>query len=94
MSVSKNPQVFTSKLKVYVLSRRFPGVGCFQRRTHEKKIVQSFLSTAKIITKYSSESFFLSIYGELKSTKGFLKCCKLKLISNLIRGQISVSVKS
>ena len=58
LSVSKNPQVFTSKLKVYVLSRRFPGVGCFQRWTHEKKILQSFLSTAKIITKYSSESFF------------------------------------
>ena len=58
LSVSKNPQVFTGKLKVYVLSRRFPGAGCFQRWIHEKKIVQSFLSTAKIITKYSSESFF------------------------------------
>ena len=58
LSVSKNPQVFTSKLKIYVLSRRFPGVGCFQRWTHEKKMVQGFLSTAKIITKYSSESFF------------------------------------
>ena len=58
LSVSKNPQVFTSKLKVYVLSRRFPGVGCFQRWIHEKKIVQSFLSTVKILTKYSSESFF------------------------------------
>ena len=27
--------------------------------------------------------FFLSIYGELISTKGFFKFCKLKLISNL-----------
>ena len=61
LSVSKNPQVFTSKLKdqVYVLSRRFPGpVCCFQRWTQDKKIAQSFLSTAKIITKYSSESLF------------------------------------
>ena len=59
LSVSKNPQVVTSKpTKVYVLSRRFPGVGCFQRWTHEKKTLQSFLSTAKIITKYSLESFF------------------------------------
>ena len=60
LSVSKNPQVFTSKLKdyVYVLSRRFSGVCFFQRWTHDKKIAQSFFSTAKIITKYSSESFF------------------------------------
>ena len=60
LSVSKNPQVFSSKLKdqVYVLSHRSPGVCCFQRWTHDKKIAQSFLSTAKIITKYSSESFF------------------------------------
>ena len=61
LSVFKNPQVFTSKLKdwVYVLSRRFPGVCCFQRWTRDKKMAQSFLSAAKIITKYSSESFFL-----------------------------------
>ena len=37
--------------------------------------------------------FFLSIYGELISTKGFLKFFKLKLISNLIPGQIGVSGK-
>ena len=66
LSVSKNPQVFTSKLKVYVLSRRFPGpVCCFQRWTQDKKIAQSFLSTAKIITKYSSELFFV-LYAERK----------------------------
>ena len=54
LSVSKNPQVFTSKLKdeVYVLSPQFPGVCFFQRWTHDKKIAQSFLSTAKIITEY------------------------------------------
>ena len=57
LSVSKNPQVFTSKLKD-VLSRRFLGVCCFQRWTHNKKIAESFLSTAKIITKYFSESLF------------------------------------
>ena len=45
-----------------------------------------------INTKYSSESFFLSIYGELNSTKGFLKF--YKLVSKVILGQISVSVKS
>ena len=43
--------------------------------------------TARIITKYSLESF-LSIWGE-KLSKGFLKFCKL--ISNLILGQIIVS---
>ena len=59
LSVSKNPQVFTKiKDEVYVLSRRFPGVCCFQRWTHDKKVAPSFLSTAKIITKYSSESLF------------------------------------
>ena len=61
LSVSKNLQIFTSKLKdsVYVLSRRFPGVCCLQRWTHDKKIAQSFLSAAKLITKYFSESLFL-----------------------------------
>ena len=40
---------------------------------------------------YSSEIFFFLF---IEKTKGFLKFCKLKLISNLILGQISVSVKS
>ena len=38
---------------------RLPGLYCFQRWTRGKKIAQSFLSTAKIITKYSSELFNL-----------------------------------
>ena len=37
-----------------------PGVCLFQRWTQNKKIAQSFLSTAKFITKYPSERFFLS----------------------------------
>ena len=46
-----------------VLSR-LPGVHCFQRWTpRRKKIAQSFLSTAKFITKFSSERF-LSICGD------------------------------
>ena len=40
LGVSKNPQVFYKlKDKIYnVLSRRFPGVCCFQRWTRDKKI--------------------------------------------------------
>ena len=57
--------------------QQFSGVCCFQRWTREKKIAQSFLPAAKIITKYSSESFFLSIPREIST--------------NLILGQISVS---
>ena len=87
--VSKNPQVFTSKLKLYVLSRRFPGVGCSRQEDRSKLPFYSQNYNWIFFGK-----FFLSIYGELISTKGFLKFCKLKLISNLIRGQISVSVKS
>ena len=56
--------------------------------TQGKRIAQSFLFTAKIITKYSSERF-VSICGE-KMSKGFSKFCKL--ISNLILGQIVVSI--
>ena len=37
-----------------------PGVCLFQRWTQDKKIAQSFVSTAKFITKYPSERFFLS----------------------------------
>ena len=37
-----------------------PDVCLFQRWTQNKKIAQSFLSTAKFITKYPSERFFLS----------------------------------
>ena len=44
-------------------------------------MAQSFLFTAKIKTKYSSERF-LSICGQ-KMSKGFLKFCKL--IANLIK---------
>ena len=49
LSVSKNSQVFTSKLKdeVYVLSPRFPGV-CF----------------FKIITKYSLNIYIYRLVGE------------------------------
>ena len=37
-----------------------PDVCLFQRWTQNKKIAQSFLCTAKFITKYPSERFFLS----------------------------------
>ena len=49
---------------VYVLSR-LPGFCFFQRWTQGKKIAQSFLSTAKIITKYASERF-LFLFAETK----------------------------
>ena len=48
----------------------------FKDELEAKKIAQSFLSRAKIITKYSLERF-LSICGE-KLSKGFLKFCKTK----------------
>ena len=58
----------------------------FQRWTPgNKKITQSFLSTAKFITKYSSERFFLYLPWE-NISEGLLKFCKL--ISNLILDQI------
>ena len=63
---------------------RPPDFCFFQRWTRGNKISQSFLLTARIITKYSLERF-LSICGE-KISKAFLKFCKL--ISNLILGQI------
>ena len=47
-----------------------PGVCLFQRWTQNKKIAQSFLSTAKFITKYPSERF-LSICGEQIYLKAF-----------------------
>ena len=36
-----------------------PGVCLFQRWTKNKKTAQSFLSTAKFITEYPSERFYL-----------------------------------
>ena len=67
-----------------------PGVYCFQRWTLGKKIAQSFLSTAKIITSYSSERFsFVFTLRKYRLKAGFLKFCKL--ISNLVLGQIIVS---
>ena len=75
---------------MYVLSRWFPSVCCFQRWTHDKKIAQSFLSTARIITKYSSESRFFLITVNWYWLKAFFKFCKLKLVSNLILGQIVI----
>ena len=47
-----------------------PDVCLFQRWTQNKKIAQSFLSTAKFITKYPSERF-LSICGEQIYLKAF-----------------------
>ena len=58
--VPKNPESLSLKLKVYN-SSRLPGVCFFQRWIRGKKIAQSFLSTAKFMTKYSLERF-LSIY--------------------------------
>ena len=58
-----------------------PVVCYFSRWTRGKKIAQSFLFTAKIITKYSSERFFVFNSGQ-KTSKGFLKF--YKPISNLI----------
>ena len=56
-------------VKLTPASRR--GVYCFRRWTPRgKKIAQSFLSTAKFMTKYSSERF-LSICGELIYLKAF-----------------------
>ena len=58
----------------------------FQRWTpRNKKITQSFLSTTKFITKYSSERFFFYLPRE-NISEGLLKFCKL--ISNLILHQI------
>ena len=47
-----------------------PDVCLFQRWTQNKKIAQSFLSTAKFITKYPSKRF-LSICGEKIYLKAF-----------------------
>ena len=57
-----------------------PGVCLFQRWTQNKKIAQSFLSTAKFITKYPSERFYLRWES---ISKGFLKFCQIlrKLIN-------------
>ena len=63
----------------------------FKDELATRKSLKAFF-VQPINTKYSSESFFLSIYGEFISTKDFLKFCKL--ISNLILGQVSVAVKS
>ena len=52
-------------------------------------MTQSFLSTAKIITKYSLERFFFLSAERKYRLEVFLKFCKL--ISNLILGQIIVS---
>ena len=83
-SVSKNPESLCIKLK-FMFWAGFPGVCCFERWTRGEKIAQSFLSAAKIITKYSSQRFFLSVCGEKIRTKRFFKFYKLKwLKSNLI----------
>ena len=61
---------------------------CFFSKMNSRQENRSKLSlTARIITKYSLESF-LSICGE-KMSKGFLKFCKLT--SKLMLGQIIVS---
>ena len=58
--------------------------------TRGKKIAQSFLSTAKFVTKYSSERCLsIAILRWENTPKGFLKFCKL--VSNLVLGQIIVS---
>ena len=69
----------------------FPVFAVFKDELVTRKSLKAFF-LQPINTKYSSGKFFLSIYGEFTSTKGFLKFCKL--ISNLILAQISVAVKS
>ena len=58
---------FHSRDKYYSVS---PGVCSSQRWTRGKNIAQTFLSTAKFITKYCSERF-LSICGEKIYLKAF-----------------------
>ena len=66
-SILKCKNSWVLKLKAYnkfmFQLSRLPGVCFFQIWTRGKKIAKSFLSTAKFITKYSSERL-LSIYGE------------------------------
>ena len=58
-------------LKILSLPASRRGVYCFRRGTPKsKKIAQSFVCTAKFITKYSSERF-LSICGEQIYLKAF-----------------------
>ena len=63
-----------SHVSIKCLKRRLPGVlVVFFKMNEVKKIVRSFLFTAKFITKHSSERF-LSICGQ-KMSKGFLEFC-------------------
>ena len=79
------------KIKFMFSSASFPVFAVFKDDLTTRK--RSKLSSySQIITNILRKVFF-SIYDELISTKGFLKFCKLKLISNLILGQIGVSVK-
>ena len=68
----------------------FPVFAVFKDELATRKSLKAF--SLKPLKHLIFEKFFLSIYGELIPTKGFLRFCKL--ISNLIIGQISVSVKS
>ena len=59
--------------RVHVLSTRKPASRCLlflKMNSSKEEITQSFLSTAKFITKYSSERF-LSICGEKIYLKAF-----------------------
>ena len=67
---------------------RLPCVCCFSKMNSRQENRSKLSFIARIITKYSLERF-LSICGE-KMSKGFLKFCNL--ISNLILGQIIVSI--
>ena len=85
LSVSKIPE--SSSLNLTFIVSQLAGVCFFSSKMNSRQENRSkFSFTARIITKYSLESF-LSICGE-KMSKGFLKF--RMLISNQILGQIIV----
>ena len=59
-----------ASMNLFMFYNGFPVFAIFQGKLEARKIAQSSLFTAKIITKYSSERF-LCICGQ-KMSKGFL----------------------